>query len=158
MKINGKKIDALHKDVLCIPRPSGDITFHAAAVISFDEFDKLVPVPKPPMTMYPGGKPPIPNFEHPEHLKAMESFGAKRANWLILQSLSVTPDLEWETVKMSDPSTWHLWDSELSAAGFNQIERLRIQGLALSVNSLNEEAVEMARKRFLAGRAAQEKQ
>lgn len=171
MKIQGKKIACRNTDFLVIPRPpvqtnetqedgttkiveiSGDIVFKAEAVLSYEKFDQYVPSPKPPMSLKRGQSVATPNPDHPSYQVALNRYASLKTTWMILESLRVTPDLEWETVKEEDPSTWENYLTELQDAGFNQIEIIRIQTLALKVNSLDEEMLDAARNRFLAGQA-----
>jgi hypothetical protein len=149
MRIAGKTIQGPSREVLVIPRATGDIVFEAEAVLDFSEFEQVAPQPKPPQTMIPGGI-PVPNFDHPEYKASLRKWSEKRTNWMILKSLSATKDLEWDMVKMEQPDTWELLEKELELAGFNQMEQMLIRGLGVKVNSVDEEKMEQARKRFLA--------
>ena len=56
MRIKGKEINEPNVELIILPRPSGeDIIFHAGCITSYDEFDALVPKPKPRMKIYRDG-------------------------------------------------------------------------------------------------------
>lgn len=150
MKYKGKKIDRPNREIIAIPRAEGeDIIFIAKAILSYDEFDKLVPLPKPGIKLKKGGERVV-DLEGPAYKADMVRYSEKKYAWMILKSLEESP-IEWETVNMGDPSTWNNWESELKKSGFSNIECNRIIKGISDANCLNEEKVEEARKRFLAG-------
>lgn len=148
MKIKGKSITAPNVSILVIPRDNdGDIVFKAQAVLDMDVFETLCPEPKPPTIIHrERGK----EFDYRDknYLKAQEQHGELRMAYMVLESLKATEDLEWETVKSDDPSTWLGYKDELKASGFNHIEIGRIVNLVFDANSLNEAKYKEARDRF----------
>jgi hypothetical protein len=85
-------------------------------------------------------------------VKKCEAYGVKRMAYIVVKGLmDGTPDLEWETVDISDNTTWSNFRKELRDSGLSDIEINRLVNGALVANSLSERAVEEARKRFLAG-------
>jgi hypothetical protein len=152
MKIQGKSISGPEVDVLVIPRKSGDILFKAQSVLDYDAFEALCPAPHPPETLRPGGGKGLRtrNLEAPEFLKALDDWSEKRTYWMILKSLEATPDLEWETIKMDDPSTWSNYEKELKSAGFSMLEITRILNLVTGVCGLDQRKIDEATARFLA--------
>lgn len=154
MKIKGRKIEGRNIEIIAIPRSNGeDIIFQAGAVLDSKEFDMICPMPKPPQKMIRGGT-LIYDFDHPTYKKEIEQYGRRRSTWMILQSLKYTPDLEWETVDLGNPDTWQNYEQELRDSGFSETEMTRIINGVMIANCVNEEKVEEARKRFLAGQAA----
>jgi hypothetical protein len=148
MKINGRKISEPNKEYIAIPRGNGeDIVFIAQAIIDGSEFEKLCPVPKPPLRKINGED--IPNLKDDNYLKKIDKYAKQRLAWMILTSLASTEGLEWEQVDLGDHSTWHLYEKELRDSGFSTTEIQRIINGVLNVNCLNEEKVEEARARFL---------
>lgn len=158
MKLKGQRITPPEPKVIPIPRPpkeaegDSDIIFLAQIVTDFSEFNILCPEPKPPMSVKPGDKSQYAEVDHPAYKKAMLEYENRRIDWMVLKALEATPELEWETVDMGKPETWHLYRQELRDAGFSTQEIIYITNEALSVNFIDEKAVDAARKRFLAGR------
>ncbi len=163
MKINSKPLPGPSKDFVVLPRPStqesdaegklvevnNDLVFWCQAVLNFDEFDAMVSEPKPIMVTRPGQS-PTPDFAHPKFLESQLDYGLKKQNWLTIQSLQATPNLEWEKVNLSDPETWKLWSRELQDGGITLGEILKIQQKVHQVNGLDDDKFEEARKSFLA--------
>ncbi len=153
MKIAGKKIEGVNTEIVVIPRGEGEpIVFTCKAVLDMKPFDKLCPMPKPPMVVKPGGK-RYEDTESPSYKAQIDINARQRMNYMILKSLEATEGLEWETVNLSDPSTWDNYTQELMESGFSQIEILRIVNTAASANCLDEGRLERARNDFLAGAA-----
>lgn len=149
MKIKGKKIEGPNLEIIAIPRAVGeDIIFKAQAILDMGPFEKMCPVPEPPKKMIKGGK-QIPNLEDPGYLQQIDKYAQLRLHWIVLTSLQATDDLEWETVDMSDYTTWENYREELKEACFSEIEVNRIVAGCISVNALNEAKIAAARERFL---------
>lgn len=156
MKIGGKKIDCKPaSEMIVFPRESGDIALRANAVLDQEPFEKLCPLPKPPMKRVKGGK-MVEDYDNPRFAKMVNQHSTKFIDWLIITSLcGVNKEtkedvpIEWETVDRSDQSTWHNWDDELRASGFSDMERKRVNGLVVTVNSLSERRLDEARESFL---------
>jgi hypothetical protein len=150
MIINGKKIKGPNVEVIVIPREPEDIVFKAQAVLDFDNFGKLCPTPKPPRILKRGvGL--IENVEDHNYKIALEQHASRRLEWLIIESLKATENLQWERVDYSKPETWELYKDELKESGFGEYEINRIIRGVMIANSLDESKLEEARKRFLVG-------
>ncbi len=148
MKIKGKKIEGVNVEIIPIPRGDGDdIIFKARAVQDMGPFEKMCPMPKPPLRKIDGVD--VPQLKDKNYLKAMERRGEQRMAWMILTSLEATEGLEWEDVKVNDPSTWLKLESELKSSGFSAVETQRITAGVVNANALSEEKIEAARERFL---------
>ena len=152
MKLKGQKLQGPAIEVIVLPRQCGNLVFKAQAVIEDKEFDSLCPRPIPPKKLMPGGVTQI-NVEDPEYKKSITEFAIRRTHWMILKSLQATTDLEWETVKMDDPSTWSNFAQEFLESGLTAIEVNRIIDVVMTVNGLNEKKIDEATKAFLAGPA-----
>src|SRR5262245_10101682 len=148
MKIKGKKLQGPNVCELYLPRGEEILIIRAQAVLEYTEFNVKVPEPKPPIKIVRGGG-KQPDFDNPMFLREMEDYGKRKMNWMILQSLKAWEGLEWETVDLADPNTWHLYEEELKDAGFSEIEKQRIVALVFDANCLNEKRLEEARERFL---------
>lgn len=149
MKLSGKR-PGVHIEPVVLPRPDGDLVFQIKAIDSFDEFERLCPYPKPPAKVLPNNE-RVEDTNDPSYLKKCESWGIKRIAYIVIKGLlDGTPDLEWETVNLSDNMTWPNFRQELRDSGLSDIEINRLVNGALVANSLSERAVEEARKRFLA--------
>lgn len=156
MILNGKKISGPKIELIIIPRNGhDDIILKAQAVKSFDAFDKLCPIPKPP-TMIKRGEGVVQNIEDPRYKAAIEAHNQKRLDWMIIESLKATEGLVWETVKYEDHNTWHLYEKELLDSGFGDYEIKRIINGVMAANCLDDAKIEEARKYFLAGKAGED--
>ena len=155
MKIKGKKIAGPNVETVIIPRSNGQhIVFKCAAVLDYSDFEKLCPDPKPPKVQKPGGE-WLDDIESGDYKIATNLHLMQNMNWMILRSLSATDDLEWEKVKLSDPTTWELWTEELKEAGFSRIEIGRIRDGVWKANCLDEKMIDEARKSFFHSQGVQ---
>ena len=153
MKIKGKRIEGVNVEIIPIPRGDGpDIIFEARAIQDMKPFEKLCPLPNPPLRKIDGVD--VPQLKDLNYLKAMDRRAEQRMAWMTITSLEATEGLEWETVKADDPSTWLLLEPELEKAGFSAVERQRIVAGVVNANALSEEKIEAALERFLLSRQA----
>lgn len=153
MKLNGQVLDGPKIEVVVFPRQSGDLVFKAQAVLDYSEFEKICPRPEPKNVMRPGGKQET-LVDHPEYVAAVEAWAPKQTSWMILKSLEATPGLVWDTVDMGDPLTWDNYEKELKNAGFSTFEIHRILDAVITACGMNQEKIDDATKRFLAGQEA----
>jgi len=155
MKLKGKR-PGVHVELIVLPREDGDLVFRIRALESFEEFENLCPPPKPPAKILPGGK----RVEDPTdsaYLDLCQEWGTKRFAYMVIKGLTDgTPDLEWETVKLSDNTTWPKFREELIQSGLCDTEVNRLVSATMVANCLSERAIEEARKRFLASVQAPE--
>jgi hypothetical protein len=151
VKLKGKKIEGANREVIILPRSNGeDLVFIAEAIISYDEFDQIVPAPKPGTKIVPGGG-KVADFDSPTYAAELKRYATLRYLWTILKSLKATPGLEWETIVYSEPSTWENFYSELKAAGLSETEQKMLLVGVSTANCLNQAKLDEARDRFLAG-------
>ena len=148
MKIKGVKISEPNVEVVVFPRTSGNIVFKAQAVLDYKDFDNLCPQPNPPSGMVPGGATKL-DVTDPEYLKELDRWASQKTAWMVLESLKVTEDLEWETIEPSDPKTWEKWQDELQDAKFSPAEISRILIAVTTACGLNQEKIELATQQFL---------
>jgi hypothetical protein len=149
MKIGGKTIS--EPDVVIIPivRSTGDVIFQCKAVLSYDDFNKLCPVPHPPTRTYVDGR-KMEDTEDAGYKAKVNDWADKHTHYMVLQSLSATPDLVWDTVDMSRPETWGNYLAEFTASGLVETETKRIIQGVIQANSMSNDMIDEARKRFLA--------
>jgi TusA-related sulfurtransferase len=148
MKVNGRMVDGPKEVILPIPRSDGDLIFKFKAILNLDEFEKMCPTPTPPKVKKPGGEIFI-NINDPAFKKAIDEWSTRQMNWRFLTSIAATEGLEWATVKMDDPGTWGNWENDLKEAGFSVTERNVIFQHFMKADTLTNEVIEEARKRFL---------
>lgn len=150
MKLGGRQISERNIETVVIPRGSGeDIVFRAQAVLDFDEFDTICKRPKPKIKLLRGNKKQE-DINAPDYQQALEHYAKQRISWIVLKSLEATPDLEWDTVSLQDPSTWQKFEDELKASGFSIPEIGRIINTCMQANCLDDEKLDKAREDFLA--------
>lgn len=155
MKIQGRKIKGANVEIIPIPRGIGpDIILKAKAVMDMTPFEKMCPVPKPPLRKIDGVD--VPQLKDPNWLQQITQHSEKRVLWLVITSLEATEGLEWETLSADDPSTWIHLKKELKESGFSGVETQRIIAGVVGVNALNEAKIEAARERFLLSEQAPE--
>lgn len=152
MKLQGKKLDGPNIEIVVIPRQSGDLVFKAQAVLDYADCDKLNPMPQPPKALLPGGRVQE-NVEDPTYQKKVDEWATRKFYWMFLKSLEATDGLEWESVKMNKPETWSLYKTEMQEAGFAPGEIARIEMCVTDACGLNQQKIDEATKRFLAGQA-----
>lgn len=163
MKLKKQQISGVYVEHCIIPRPPITVdgaevpqyhAFQFAAILDYDEFHKLCPEPEPSEKILPGGA-RSKNYEGEDYKKKMVEWTTKRFNWSFLKSISATPELEWETVKMDDPETWKLYTEELKKAGFSVAEMSRMGQAFQTANTLNEDKMEAARRHFFQNQKGQ---
>lgn len=153
MRMHGKKLERPNREIIAIPRADGeDIIFIAQAVLDYVQFDAMCPQPKPGVKILKGGEKQL-DFESPTFKAELSAYSSRKYAWMVLQSLKETPGLEWETVDYGNPDSWNNFEKELRSSGFSDVEMQRIMKGVSDANCLNEDKVEEARKRFLAGTA-----
>lgn len=151
MKIGGVTVTKPSEKILVIEREEGPLVFRAQALSSMDEFEQLVPLPKPPGKLTKDGY--IPDTGDPTYQTVLGQHALKRLGYMVVHTLGPSK-IEWETVDPANPKTWTNWESDLKKADFTQVERNRILELVIDVNTLDEEKIKAARDSFLRGQAA----
>jgi hypothetical protein len=152
MKFGEKVLKDNYVGTIVIPKGDDQFVFKCQAVLNFDEFDKLCPQPQAPKIMRPGGE-EFENVEDTEFKANRTKWAEYRFHWIILTSLKATKDLEWETVDMTNPETWANHQTELSNAGFSDLEQMAIINKITEVSGLDPDKIEEATTAFLAGQA-----
>lgn len=153
MKLGGSKFDGPRIETVVIPFGGKELVFKAQLVKNFDDFEKMCPRPQPPMLLKPGGVKTF-DVESPDFKAKLNEYADLRSDWLILKSLSATPDLEWETVDMSKPETWNGFHKELESTGLSSAEHSKIIEAVLNANGLDQSKIDIATQRFLMAEAA----
>lgn len=147
MRLNGKKIEGPMVETVVIPRQSEDLVFKCKAVLDYETFDKLVPEPQPP-TITLRNKKPTPDLNDVEYIKAVADRNLKRFQYMILNSILATENLEFETVDVNKPDTWINMEKELKDSGLTPSEIGTLYQGAADANGMNEEKLKEARARF----------
>lgn len=151
MKLKGKSITNRNIEIVVLPRGDGDdLVFQAQAIIDYSPFEKICPEPKPPTKLRRDGA-KIEDVKDSRFLAMVLEYSKKRASWIILESLSATEGLEWDTIDMSNPDTWNKYQDELKASGLVEAEIVRLINAVAIANALDDSKIEEARKRFLLG-------
>lgn len=157
MKIHGKAIDRPKPEPVILPRNGGtDIVFMMGPV-NMGDFNQYCKEPQPPMVLKREDGIPYPDFTDEDYKKALKTHANRKMDWMILESFKATEGIEWETVKLEDPDTWHLWREELANDGFSTIEINQIYEGFMIANSMSEAKLKEARDRFYRSQAEQAK-
>lgn len=158
MKLKGYKPEHANIEIVVIPRgDNNNLVFKAQAILDMGPFDKLCPAPRPPTISYPDGSKKQ-DVEDAKFREKLLVYIKRRNSWMAINSLRATDDLEWEKVDYSDPETWHFYLDELQEFKLTPSEIELILQSIRDANGLNEEKIEEARKSFLAGLVAVQKE
>lgn len=150
MRIGGVDPSKLpNEHILVLPRGEQDsIVFRARGIPNMEEFDALVPYPKPPGKLTKDGW--VPMDDDPNYRETLKHYANRKYAYLVIRSLEPT-EIEWDTVKLEHPGTWINWESDLKKNGFVPAECNLIFNLCLQANALDETKIEKARQVFLRG-------
>lgn len=153
MKIKGKKIANPSPKYAIIPRDDEDIIFKITPVINLKDFDKLCPEPEPTRVIKPGG---IEYFDHddPSYKERLDKYSELQFAYICIRSISETDYLEWDKIKLDDPSTWQYWREEIEESGLSKAEITYLMGEVTKANMIDEERVKEARDRFFSKKQA----
>ena len=147
MKVNGIQVGGAKTALVVLPRAEGDIPFRFKAVLDTREFDDVHPRPKPPRK-WVVGQGNIDDFNDKAFIERFNNWRELRGAWLFLKSLEDS-EIEWDSVKKEDPSTWKLWRKELEDASFNAGEIAALESGFLECNTVTDSMLKEARERFL---------
>lgn len=147
MKLNGEKA-GVYETTVVFPRDGKMIVFKLRAVDDPAEYAKIAPRPTVPTKTIPGGK-VVPHFEDKSYKKALSAWIDNQYAWIYIKTLTPTEGLEWEKVKLEDPSTYALWSEELTEFGLATVELNHLFQKIQEVNALSDSKLEEARERFL---------
>jgi hypothetical protein len=155
MRVNGKKLTGPR--IVKVYLPTGDdeaVEFKFRPLKADENFEKVLSKPLPPQVLKPGGA--IHHNENDKNYKdAVFQWMSKKFDWEFLTSISVTEDLQFDTVRMEDPETWKNWRKEIGEHfGDNQINKI-FNGF-VEAQFVTEETMERAREAFLTGRRVQQ--
>jgi hypothetical protein len=150
MKVNGIKLAGPRIVERYLPVSDGEaVCFKFRSLRSDEDFEKVMPKPRPPQVMKPGGLTHF-NTEDSRFKTALNDWVNHKLNWEFLTSISATDGIEWDKVDMSKSETWALWRKDLEEHFPNsQIDQ--IFGGFLEAQYISEEGMEKARARFLTG-------
>lgn len=149
MKIGGVDPRTLPtEEVLVLPRGDQRIVFRARGLEDMEPFKALCPEPKMPGKLTKDGY--VPDAEDEGYKSIMEEQSKRRLAYMVVCSLEPS-QIEWDTVKLDDPSTWANWEADLKAGGMTQVECNRVLSLVMAANCLDETKLRKAREVFLQG-------
>jgi hypothetical protein len=149
MKIGGVTLTPPPEEILVLPRGDQKIIFRARAVQNLDDFDAMVPVPKPPVILVKG-EGQKDDVNDTGYKSAVELRDRIMMAYLVVKTLEPS-EIEWTTVDLLKPNSLLNWEADLLNAGLTRIEVKKVYDLVMEANSLNEAKLEAARKSFLRG-------
>lgn len=157
MKIAGREIERPEGDIIAFPRKSGDIVFRVDPVMDLDEFETIVPLPKPRMARTKRGLEPIVDDE--QLTIQMDNYGKAKLGYILFKSIrpvgkdddgnEVDLDIEYEHIDPEQPMTYASWEQELRDSGLTTAEYNRLLQMVMEVNMLTEKRLDEARASFL---------
>jgi hypothetical protein len=152
MRIGGVDPKSLPvEEVLVLPRGDERIVFRATGLSSMESFYKLCPEPVPPMKLTKDG--PTADTQDKNYQAALIGYQKRRTAYMVVNSL-IPSQIEWDTVQITDPSTWTNWEQDLKNAGLSDVECGRVVALVGEANCLDEAKLKRARDLFLRGMPA----
>ncbi|WP_428304994.1 hypothetical protein [Lacipirellula sp.] len=149
MKIGGKepKSKSEFEHIVFRRTPIEDsIVFKIQSVKNFEEFHALAPPPQPGKMRTPQGV--VDDLEAPGYVEARNRQDLLRGQYVLIKSLEPS-EIEWDKVKLEDPSSWQHAHAELSAILDDKEHAALIQRIHRA-NSLTEEMLEAAANDFFA--------
>lgn len=157
MKLKGKRVEGINELEIVFPRGndiSKAVVLRARAIMDWEIFDALCPVPKPKVKVLPGGIRELDESD-PGYVKRLDKYKERRGAWIVIESLKATEGLEWETIDSGKPESWDNLEQELKDAGFSFVEIQRITHACMEVNALSDTMLDKARADFLSFQAQQ---
>jgi hypothetical protein len=151
MKIGGREVSGVCREVLVLPRLGGDIVFIAEAVVDMSPFDAQVQRPVVPQVITSKGT--VDDTDSSSYRVAATMYEQLRFDYITIISLAPSK-IEWDTVDMDKPGTWPNWAKDLTKAGLSSVELNRVVNLVMQANCLDEQKLKAARDSFLRGQAA----
>jgi len=153
IKIGGKYISGPNVETIVFPRGNGEtIALKLGSIMDYKHFEEHVKEPEAPSITHVNGT--IERDTNDEdYKKHVAEVAELRMAWMVITSLQATEGFEWEAVDYEVPSTWPKFKDELRESGFNDIEVGKIIIGMMKANSLHEEYLEEARKRFTLSQA-----
>lgn len=154
MRIAGRELKEPKKKLLVIPRDEGGIPFHFIAITNSDDYEKINPKPLPPRVFKQALGQTIEDVEDKTYKAKLMKWSTDKTNWVFLKSIEPS-NIEWDTVNLSDASTYENWREDFKNSGFNQQEINAIFNAFAETNFLTDDMLTEARASFLAFQAAQ---
>lgn len=115
MKLRGKTPSPPKPVEVPIFREGDSFVFVCGPVMDDTPFDDLVPQPKLVKKLVQGTTDYVPDPTHKESQARMAKYNRQYADWKFLTSLNFTPELEWDSIDMTNPETWRNYEEELRA-------------------------------------------
>lgn len=151
MKVNGREMTGPR--IVKVYLMTGDdvaVEFKFRALKPDEDFEKVMPKPKPRKGLKPGGQ-VVYETESPVYKEQLTNWVSMKFDYQFLKSISETDGLEWATVKMEDPSTYTNWKTEVESA-FSVAAINKIFEGYVEAQHITEESLEAARQSFLTSR------
>jgi len=150
MKFKGKKPQKGNTVHVVIPRQGDEsLLFTAQGIFDYTPFTKQYPEPQPPKIVQKG----ITKIDY-DNVRYKAKFlvwATMKANWMVIESLKATPELEWESVVAEDPATWANYNKELGEV-LLPAEVDKVVGAVMDACGLSSQKIEDATQSFLLGR------
>lgn len=155
LKIGGRTVSGANTGLIVIPRNDGDIPFKFVAILDDSEYERINVEPKPPRTYVVKEARHVEKTDDPGFVAKHEAWRKTKWDWMFLKSVAPS-EIEWQTIKMEDPSTWNQWKVELQEAGFSVGEVNQIEACFFETNMVTEAKLKEARDRFLAQQVSEQ--
>lgn len=148
MKLQGKKVSGPKIEEIYVETVEGPVMLIVRPLGSDDNFEEVMPSPRPPARQLPSGELLYDN-EDKNFTQSILNYSKYKVAWQVIRSLDRTPGLEFDTVNMSDPLTWENVYKEIEDSLGDKTMK-RILTAFGKVNVLDDDQIEEAKKSFLA--------
>lgn len=152
LKIGGQVVNGANTGLIVIPRESGDIVFKFVAILDDSDYARVNPEPKAPREFVTKENRVVEKVNDPAFVKKLDKWRGDKWDWMFIKSVGPS-NIEWEQVKLDEPSTWGNWKQELREAGLSVGEIGQIENTFFETNIVTEAKLKDAKNRFLASQA-----
>lgn len=143
MKIKGASIPAPSPVEVTFYRGQDVVKLRLQAVLSFEQFNRLVPTPKPPLKTDVKNNRQWHDYEDKGYEKKLDQYSELKSAYVIIKGLEATDGLEWENVNINEPDTWVNYKKELLQS-FTETESARIIDAVNEANNPTTRRIEEA--------------
>jgi len=106
MKLKGQVIPAPAPVKIKFYRGKDVFELNIASILDYTEFDKIVPLPKPPLVSKISTGSQYQDYNDIRYRVKFEEYVQQKSNYAVIKGLQATEGLEWGTVRIEEPDTW----------------------------------------------------
>lgn len=148
MKLRGQTVEPPKPIPVVIPRDEGDLGFMVYPVMEYAEFEQFCPEPKPPLVIRPNDPAGVADPDDPRFRETLNTWAGHKTEYMIIKALTMSGELEFETVKIEDPDTWSGYEDELLQCFTEREVSVLVDG-AITANMPTAARQQQAKERFM---------